>query len=526
MSKTKPNNNSIDLTKAYQVAEEQIIASLKGTNINNIKAKFTKTLQTVFIKLEMANTKSLTQEVKSGQLQSQRKFISNLSSIFNGRAFTVRDLQNAGLNIKNQKVAAEILERKTKDLEKSSVYRKNYLELSGKLVGVSNSLQQEVNKTLHNLANKNTNTVNAAINELTARLKENGCFSVKYNNGANIGVNKYANMVCRSARTESANAENVRISKEFGTDLVECIGNAVTCSVCANFRGRVFSISGKDKRYPPLRDGVNSPLKNGYDLIHPNCRCEFRAFFEEFHSDDENKEKQKFSNREYDGDKRTLGQAKAYQDWQNVMRRANDEQYRYNEMKSVLGDNMQYANVASLRRAMRSDKDSFAYKKSHYAVRDYKQFERWQTLFGKENLPNTLADFQQLKYNDSRQFSLLVDYKHSIEKGRLSPLIDYKKYINTKAIIDREIIGTTTSNGIKIKSQSKHFIERVFGSVEQRRSGVSIENIKKCLIEGKATSIKTNVDGKRSLSLYIVGVKISINPDNGALIQVNPYNRR
>ena len=57
----------------------------------------------------------------------------------------------------------------------------------------------------------------------------------------------YAAMICRSARTESANAENLRITKVLGTDLVERIGNAVTCSVCAQYRGRVFSVSGNEQ---------------------------------------------------------------------------------------------------------------------------------------------------------------------------------------------------------------------------------------------------------------------------------------
>ncbi len=428
-----PNsNNSIDLTKAYQVAEQTIINSLKGQSPQIIKQRFTKTLQTVAIELNTLNANALEKEVNSGIYQSQNKFINNLASIFNGRAFTVKDLTASGLDIKNQKVAADILERKANDSQKTAVYRQNFLELRGRLVGVTQGLQHEVNATLHKLADKDANTVSAAINELTERLKANGCLSVKYGNGAQVGVDKYATMVCRSARTESANAENLRMSKEFGTDLVECIGNAVTCDVCAQYRGRIFSVSGEDKRYPPLRDGPNSPLKNGYDLIHPNCRCEFRAYFEVLHSNEENAKKQVFSNRPFEGDKRTTAQARAYQEWQNIMRRANDEQYRWDEMKAVLGKDMQYSNLGSLRRALRSDKESLAYKKSHYAVRDYNQYNRWKETIGKENMPESLADFQDLKYNNSTKFDSLQEYKeYVVENPKASP-VDHKRAVELK----------------------------------------------------------------------------------------------
>ncbi|MEG1529008.1 MAG: phage minor capsid protein, partial [Clostridia bacterium] len=375
----KNKSGSVDLTKAYQQASEKLIASLNGNSVQGVKIAFEKTLQTVVTQLDKLNANEIARAVRQGQDATRGKFLETLSTIFNGRAFTVKDLADKGLDINNQRIAEKILNKQSADIAKNAVYRQSFLELRGQLVGVSKDLQRTVNAELHNLAKSGGNTVATATRNLAERLKSQGIMNVKYSNGASVGVDKYATMVARSARTESANAENMKLSSVFGTDLVECVGNAVTCDVCAQFRGRVFSISGNDKRYPPLRDGANSPLKNGYDLIHPNCRCEFRSYFEALHSDKDNDSKQKFSNRSFNGDKRTMAQAKAYQNWQIVQRRAITEQSRFNEMRSVLGSDMQYADIGALRRALRSDKDSFSYKKSHYAVRDYKQYERWKT---------------------------------------------------------------------------------------------------------------------------------------------------
>lgn len=402
--------NSVDLTKAYTEAQSKILSSLKGNTPQEVRINFTKTLQTVVTSLDVANAQAVEQNVAGGIKASQGAFVQDMSQVFNGRAFTLKDLSDRGLNVKNQRIAEDVLQKKARYARDTAEYRQNFLELRGKLVGVSRGLQDDVNATLHNLSDNAENTLKRAVDELKDRLKSQGCLNVKYGNGASVGVDKYATMVCRSARTESANAENIRISKTFGTDLVECVGNAVTCGVCAQFCGRVFSISGKDKRYPPLRDGVNSPLKNGYDLIHPNCRCEFRAYFEALHSDEENELKRRFSNRPFTGDARTTEQARAYQEWQAVNRRAIDEQRRWNEMQVVLGKDNPYKDIGALRRALRSDEESFAYKKSHYAVRDYNQYERWKSILGKENVPETLADFQDLKYNKTDKFDVLQNY--------------------------------------------------------------------------------------------------------------------
>ncbi|MCM1305872.1 MAG: hypothetical protein NC037_00375 [Bacteroides sp.] len=191
-------------------------------------------------------------------------------------------------------------------------------------------------------------------------------------------------------------------------------------------------------------------------------------------------------------------------------------------MTAVLGKDIPYADIGALRRALRSDKDSFAYKKSHYAVRDYRQYERWKRILGKDNMPKNLADFQDLKYNNSKQFEMLNDYKFSIENGRMSPLVKFNDYTHMKQRIENEIIGHRTVNGVEIKSQSKHFIERVFGSVEQRRSGVKLEDIKDCLTNGEIKKIGQSDEGE-SATFILEGIcKVSFNMTTGNLIQTSP----
>ncbi len=406
ITKRPPSNDG--LSNSYISATEKILNSLSGTNPQSVKVGFEKTLRETVASLDAANAAAVGQSVADGTKASQRRFVSGLAAMFEGGTLTVSNLSAIGFDIKNPRAAQDVLDRKAQDVNATAVYRRNFLELRSKLVGASRDLQSEVSGVLDKSSDGGDYT--QSLDALKDNLIKRGCFSVQYSNGASVGVDKYASMVCRSARTESANTENLRISKAFGTDLVECVGSSVTCKVCAQYRGRVFSISGEDKRYPPLRDGANSPLKNGYDVIHPNCRCEFRPYFETLHSEEENGEKRKFSNRPFDGDKRTEAQAKAYQQRQAENRRALEEQSRWNELQALLGKDNPYTNLSSMRRALDADKDSFAYKASHNIKDDYAQYKEWTDIVGQENMPKSLAEFQELKYNDNDKFDLLRNY--------------------------------------------------------------------------------------------------------------------
>lgn len=61
---------------------------------------------------------------------------------------------------------------------------------------------------------------------------------------------------------------------EFKTDLVECSEHRCTCEYCAKHQGRVYSISGQDKRFPKLPEQV---LKIG--AFHNGCTHIFYPFY-------------------------------------------------------------------------------------------------------------------------------------------------------------------------------------------------------------------------------------------------------
>lgn len=62
---------------------------------------------------------------------------------------------------------------------------------------------------------------------------------------------------------------------ELNTDLIEMTEHHPTCAECAKYQGRVYSISGKSKKFPPIPDIIR---KKGE--IHSGCRHDFYPFFE------------------------------------------------------------------------------------------------------------------------------------------------------------------------------------------------------------------------------------------------------
>lgn len=151
-----------------------------------------------------------------------------------------------------------------------------------------------------------------------------------------------------------------------------------------------------------------------------------------------------------------------------------------------------------------------------------KEFEELKESLG-ENAPKTLEDFRDLKYS-SGDWEQFQSYRKAIESGKLSAMADFDLYKKTSGDIDKMLVGVTTSNGIQIKSKSDYFIARVIGSVEERQSGVDLNDVLSVLTDPntKVFAEKIASNGTVSQKFKLGNIEVTVNPKTGKLIRVRP----
>ena len=146
---------------------------------------------------------------------------------------------------------------------------------------------------------------------------------------------------------------------------------------------------------------------------------------------------------------------------------------------------------------------------------------------------NTVAKYYDARYNNTEEYRLLMQYANSVKSGWLSPLAGFDLYKSTHERIQTELVGKTTADGTVITGHTAHFIERMFGTLVDpdklkydlkiiRRSGVGYEAMRDTVLNPERINpVKTDSRGKRSVRLIGKAI-VTINPDTGQLIQLNP----
>lgn len=92
---------------------------------------------------------------------------------------------------------------------------------------------------------------------------------------------------------------------------------------------------------------------------------------------------------------------------------------------------------------------------THERNNDKNQYNRWMEIIGEENMPKTLAEFQDSKYNNIEKFKLLGHYKLSRDDGSLPAIASFQFYKEMKVSAEKELIGLQTVSGRCVKSIPK-----------------------------------------------------------------------
>lgn len=182
---------------------------------------------------------------------------------------------------------------------------------------------------------------------------EHGMTSFVTSDGKNLPLDFYSEVVTRTNMQNAENRGKVDWIEDNGGDLVIINGVTPTCRHCYAHRGVVFSISGKDRRFPKLTKERTPPY-------HPNCMC----YVEEYDEDslDERYVEADIERAEaFDPgeDRRPENIKKAYDKRQARLRRENYEKKRYAKIAAVVGEENMPANIAAFRRMKRGNTKNY-----------------------------------------------------------------------------------------------------------------------------------------------------------------------
>ena len=374
----------LDLLKAYANAERQIqsAADSRKATVKQYQRSLNKAVTDALSILDEHNRKFADEGLQAGFSEGQKKTDGHTPKAHGGMS---------------AKQAAKVLQSAGFRYNAQAFGRDAYIELYSATKAAGDGFMGRVNKTIQRLKKEGKDTVYNVAQAVKEDIQKQGLLNVEYKGGRKVSISSYAAMAARSARMESANIGAFGRALENGTDYVRCTTIYPTCEICAKYQGKIYCISGKDKRFPAL---FETALRSGYALMHPNCRHEFIPVWLELMDEKELAAEIDRSKISPQADARSQKERDAYAEWQAEHRQRYSEQQYFNQAKQTLGSAMPYKDIGAFRRSYRSKEGSFAHQRSHNLIRDYQIYTEYkQVLKDDPDFPKTLAKFQKIKYN-------------------------------------------------------------------------------------------------------------------------------
>ena len=341
---------------------------------------------------------------------------------------------------------------------------------------------------------------------------------------------------------------------EMGCEFVETTAHGGARPSHAEWQGRRFHRGGavdyKGRHYPDFEAATG--YGTGAGLCGWNCRHQFFACFPELGDPPQWTQEQlqelNARNIEYNGKKYT-----AYEISQ--MQRARERNVRRWKKRYLAEDaaGLDTTDSAVRLRAARQSLAEFAQatggrvdsarvsvpkfgrsEAGRASAKSQAHHTDWlKSINAQSTSLNTVAKYYDARYNNTEEYRLLMQYANSVKSGWLSPLAGFDLYKSTHERIQTELVGKTTADGAVITGHTAHFMERMFGTLVDpdklkydlkiiRRSGVGYEAMRDTVLNPERINpVKTDSRGKRSVRLIGKAI-VTINPDTGQLIQLNP----
>lgn len=274
----------------------------------------------------------------------------------------------------SKEAMANMVTKGTKELEasfKSAIHREAVQKIVDDsfytILQASDYMAQDVKNRLESIISKaNSSSLiegtsrKAATQKAVEEATQSGITGIITKNGSQVPVDKYLNSSISYYQRKAHVDGSINRMIENKQDLLYVNSVGITCPMCAQYQGRVYSISGKDTRFPPL------DLRPPY---HGHCVHSAYPWNEEYQTSDDVKKMLKDSNRPFE-DNRTEENIKKYEERQRTMSRKNAARKQWIQYKARMPEHIPDLKVFASNKTKKSEK--------------YKEWSRDYAAFGKK----------------------------------------------------------------------------------------------------------------------------------------------
>lgn len=310
-------NNTEKLIQLYTEANLQLLALIQTLEEGPSKRKKEQLQKQV---------QNILNQLTETAAEGARQIIED--SYGDGSAAAIRELKRQGL-------LASQLETTMKTVLHTRAVQAIVDETFYRILEASDHMAQDAKDRIENIvrtANQRSLVEGVSRRQATkdaiAEVNQAGIRGMVTKNGAVIPADKYmANVIQYHQRQAHVEGVLNRMT-ENDSDLVYVNTVGITCQLCAQYQGRVYSLTGKDSRFPKLT--VRPPY-------HGHCVHSTSPWVEEYHDDLEVRRMLKDSNRPFE-DNRSQQNIKRYEEMQKEKSQKNETYKQWIRYKARMPD--------------------------------------------------------------------------------------------------------------------------------------------------------------------------------------------
>lgn len=381
-----------------------------------------------------------------------------------------------------------------------------------------------------------------AIRNAIKALAEKGIESVRYPSGRVDNIEVAARRAIVTGINQTAGDMQLARAEDVDSEYVETTAHAGARPEHEVWQGKVFKLHGEEPGYPNFYEVTG--YGTGPGLCGYNCRHNFHPFYPGLSTPAYSGEMlAEYAAKDYlyNGKKYTEYEVSQMQRYYERARRRWKREYLMQEAAGLdtteasvkMRSYMEKLKDLEEQTGMPSQHDRMIVAgfgkgeagKSQWEARKYYQWFRKAYSLEGQGMRKTLASYYDMKYNNPPEYKVFKKYVLSVERGEISPLLGLSTYKEKVHQIDEQLVGLRTPQGAEIKDYSSHFVGRMIGhsapNKKYNRTGVSIEDLKRCITHGE----ERTSGHEDTIMLVGSGCQVTYNPKTGVLVQTNRKDR-